>query len=62
MVTIGESEVVIRYQKRAHNPLLVAAGFDRTETVIPWLGGEHCGSSSGRLIPLLVEAWCKVEN
>ena len=41
VVTIGESEVVIRFQKRAHNPLLVAAGFDRTETVIPWLGGKR---------------------
>jgi hypothetical protein len=40
-VTIGESEIVIRYQKRAHNPLLVAAGFDRTETVIPWLEGKR---------------------
>jgi hypothetical protein len=40
-VTVGESEVVIRYQKRAHNPLLVAADFDRTETVIPWLGGKR---------------------
>jgi hypothetical protein len=37
-VTVGESEIVVRYQKRAHNPLLVAAGFDTTETVIPWLG------------------------
>jgi hypothetical protein len=36
-VTVGESEIVVRYQKRAHNPLLVAAGFDRTETAIPWL-------------------------
>ncbi len=41
VVTISESEVVIGYQKRAHNPLLVAAGFDRTETVIPWLGGKR---------------------
>ena len=41
LVTIGKSEVVIRYQKRAHNPLLVAAGFDRSETVIPWLGGKR---------------------
>ncbi len=41
MVTIDESGIVIRYQKRAHNPLLVAAGFDRTETVIPWLGGKR---------------------
>ena len=41
VVPIGESEVVIRFQKRAHNPLLVAAGFDRTEMVIPWLGGKR---------------------
>jgi hypothetical protein len=41
VVAIDESEIVIRYQKRAHNPLLVAAGFDRTETVIPWLGGKR---------------------
>ena len=41
LVTIGKSEIVIRYQKRAHNPLLVAAGFDRSETVIPWLGGKR---------------------
>jgi Transposase DDE domain len=40
-VTVGESEIVVRYQKRAHNPLLVAAGFDQTETVIPWLGGKR---------------------
>ncbi len=41
LATIGKSEIVIRYQKRAHNPLLVAAGFDRSETVIPWLGGKR---------------------
>jgi hypothetical protein len=40
-VTVGESEIVVRYQKRAHNPLLVAAGFDTTETVIPWLGRKR---------------------
>ena len=40
-VKITESEIVVRYQKRAHNPLLVAAGFDRTETVISWLGGKR---------------------
>ena len=38
---ITESEIVVRYQKRAHNPLLVAAGFDPIETVIPWLGGKR---------------------
>lgn len=40
-VTISESGIVVRYQKRAHNPLLVAAGFHKTETVIPWLGGKR---------------------
>jgi transposase-like protein len=41
MVMVGESEIVVRYQKRAHNPMLVAGGFDRTETVIPWLGDKR---------------------
>jgi hypothetical protein len=37
-VTLSEDEVVVRFQKRAHNPLLLAAGFaDRTPSV-PWLG------------------------
>jgi hypothetical protein len=40
-VTVSEFEIVIRYQKRSHNPLLVAAGFDRTETIIPWLAGKR---------------------
>jgi hypothetical protein len=40
-VKITESEIVVRYQKRAHNPLLVAAGFEKTDTVIPWLGGKR---------------------
>jgi hypothetical protein len=40
-VTVGDSEVIVQFQKRAHNPLLVAAGFDRTETTIPWLGGKR---------------------
>jgi Transposase DDE domain len=40
-VTITESEIMVRYQKRAHNPLLIAAGFDTTETAIPWLGRKR---------------------
>jgi transposase-like protein len=40
-VTITEREVVVRFQKRAHNPLLIAAGFDQTDTVVPWLGGKR---------------------
>ncbi len=40
-VEITESAIVVRYQKRAHNPLLIAAGFDTTETAIPWLGRKR---------------------
>jgi transposase len=39
-VTISEGEVVVKFQKRAHNPLLVAAGIDRPDTVVPWLGNK----------------------
>jgi hypothetical protein len=40
-VSITEGEVVVRFQKRAHNPLLIAAGFDRTDDVVPWLGRKR---------------------
>jgi hypothetical protein len=36
-----EREVVVKFQKRAHNPLLIAAGFDKTDVVIPWLGRKR---------------------
>jgi len=37
-VIITEKEILIRFQKRAHNPLLIAAGFDKVDIKIPWLG------------------------
>ena len=40
-VTITEGQVVVKFQRRAHNPLLVAAGFDKTDVVVPWLGGKR---------------------
>jgi hypothetical protein len=40
-VTMTESDIVVRFQKRAHKHLLVAAGFDTTETTIPWLSGNR---------------------
>jgi hypothetical protein len=40
-VSITEGDVVVRFQKRAHNPLLVAAGFDTTDVAVPWLGGKR---------------------
>lgn len=41
MVTIEKSEIAVRFQKRAHNPLLLAAGFDRMNQRIAWLGGKR---------------------
>jgi hypothetical protein len=34
-IEVKGSSIVVRYQKRAHNPLLIAAGFDRTDAAIP---------------------------
>lgn len=39
-VTLTETEILVRFQKRAHNPLLLAAGFDTSAVPIPWLGGK----------------------
>jgi hypothetical protein len=36
-VTITDGEIQVRFQRRAHNPLLLAAGFDRIDVAIPWL-------------------------
>jgi hypothetical protein len=40
-ITITAEAVVVKFQKRAHNPLLVAAGFDTMGIVVPWLGGKR---------------------
>ena len=40
-ITVGEQAIDVRFQKRAHNPLLLAAGFDDTNQPIPWLGGKR---------------------
>jgi hypothetical protein len=36
-VDLGEKEILVRFQKRAHNPLLLKAGFDKKQPAIPWL-------------------------
>ena len=40
-VMITEGEINVRFQKRAHNPLLLAAGFRETNIRVPWLGKKH---------------------
>jgi hypothetical protein len=41
LVTIQESGIQVKFQKRAHNPYLTSAGFSKKETVIPWLGNKR---------------------
>ena len=40
-VQILEKDIVVQFQKRAHNPLLLAVGFDKKNVPIPWLGGKR---------------------
>ena len=38
---LTREELLVRFQKRAHNPLLVAADFDKVAPCVPWLGGKR---------------------
>ena len=40
MVTITDNTVEVAFGKRAHSPLLLAAGFQNTEIAVPWWGGR----------------------
>jgi len=40
-IALDECEVVVAFQKRAHNPLLLAADFDKTDVAVPWLGRKR---------------------
>ena len=40
-VSITKDEVVVRFQKRAHNPLLIAAGLGEAQVPVPWLGRKR---------------------
>ncbi len=41
LITLTDHEIIVRYQKRAHNPLLIAAGFANTDVSGPWLGNKR---------------------
>jgi len=53
MIRLSEREVVVRFQRRAHNPLLLAAGFGETDVAIPWLGKKRCALNWAK------PSWCK---
>ena len=39
-ICLAKRDIAVNFQKRAHNPLLIAANFDKTVTPIPWLGNK----------------------
>ena len=39
VVEIQTDRIVVRFDKRAHNPFLLAAALDQDRPLIPWLGG-----------------------
>jgi hypothetical protein len=39
-ISITEKDISVNFQKRAHNPLLIAANFDKEVIPIPWLGNK----------------------
>jgi hypothetical protein len=41
LLILDERELTVQFQRRAHNPLLIAAGFDTTDVRIPWLGNKR---------------------
>jgi hypothetical protein len=41
LITLSDDTMHVQYQKRAHNPLLIAAGFGTTDVPIPWLGNKR---------------------
>jgi hypothetical protein len=41
LITLTDHEIIVQYQKRAHNPLLIAAGFATTDVSVPWLGDKR---------------------
>jgi hypothetical protein len=40
-LTIGKEETVVKPQRRAHSPLLLAVGFANIAVPIPWLGRKR---------------------
>ncbi len=46
-VTITGNSVEVAFGKRAHSPLLLAAGFQHTDVAVPWWGGRKLKISFG---------------
>jgi hypothetical protein len=50
-VTISKRNIDVRFQRRTRNPLLTAAGLDRTKVDVPWLGRKQLRLVLGQAPP-----------
>ena len=41
-VTVQEHEVIVKLDKRAHNPFLISSGLAEKPTAMPWFGNKQC--------------------
>ena len=49
IIITDTDEIIVKFQKRAHNPLLLAAGFGEVDLQIPWLGNRRLRFDFGHL-------------
>ena len=40
-VVVEEHRAIVKLDKRAHNPYLVASGLGKSPTPMPWFGGKN---------------------
>ncbi len=40
-VRITEDEILMHFQKHAHNPLFISVGFHETDICVPWMEGKR---------------------
>jgi len=55
IITDGD-EIIVKFQKRAHNPLLLAAGYGDVDVRIPWLDNRRLRFDFGHLSKPLVDS------
>jgi hypothetical protein len=53
LITLTDHEMTVRYQKRAHHPLLIAAGFANTDVSGPWLSHTRLRLVFGETVVVL---------
>jgi hypothetical protein len=49
-IKVTSDELIVRFERRSHNPILLEATLDRNRPAIPWLGGRQILTSQARRV------------